>query len=961
MKALGITDQFVERHIGPSREELDKMLKAIGVNTSEELIEKTIPSSIKLEEKLKLEPPQSEFEYINSIRLLAAKNKIFKNYIGMGYYPTITPAAIQRNVFENPGWYTQYTPYQAEISQGRLEALLNFQTMVCDLTALPLANASLLDEGTAAGEAMIMAFNMRKGDRKNSNIFLIDTDVFPQTIDVLRTRAYPLGIDLQIEDKNNWVLSEDVFGLLVQYPTGSGKVVDYKKLFDQSGKAGIYNIVTADLLSLSLLTPPGEFGADIVVGSTQRFGVPMGYGGPHAAYFASKEEYKRNVPGRIIGVSMDVHEKPALRMALQTREQHIKREKATSNICTAQALLAIMAGMYAVYHGQCGLRKIAERIHLLTKTTDLALKDMGLIQNNTVYFDTLELELDNKEEQKKLKKIAEAKEINLRYYDDSRVGISFGENILLEDVKELLEVFSQLTGKKLNEINGQLDINFPDEFSRKSTYMTHPVFNKYKTETDLMRYIKKLERKDLSLTHSMIPLGSCTMKLNAAVELLPVTWPEFNQLHPFAPREQAAGYTQLFEELKKQLCEITGFAGVSLQPNSGAQGEYSGLMVIREYHISRGDTHRNVILIPSSAHGTNPASAVMAGGKVVIVECDKHGNVQLEDLQAKAELHKSNLSCLMITYPSTHGVFENKIKEICEIIHENGGQVYLDGANLNAQVGITNPFVIGADVCHMNLHKTFSIPHGGGGPGVGPIAVAKHLVPFLPGHSVVDIGTNKALNAVSSAPWGSANVLLISYAYIKLMGGNGLKAATEAAIINANYLKAVLEPYFPVLYTGKTGYVGHELIFDIRPFKTTANIEVEDVAKRLMDYGYHAPTVSFPVPGTLMVEPTESESKEELDKFCDAMISIKKEIEEIEAGILDKVDNPLKNAPHTAEVVINDNWNHSYSREMAAYPAEWCRENKFWPSVGRINNAYGDRNLVCSCLPVEAYIEETIS
>lgn len=963
MKMLEITDKFVDRHIGPSEDELKEMLNAIGIGNSAELIDKTIPASILLNRKLDLPAAQSEHEFLKDLEELAAKNKVLKSYIGMGYYPTITPSVIQRNILENPGWYTQYTPYQAEISQGRLEALLNFQTMVSDLTALPLANASLLDEGTAAAEAMIMAFNMRKGVKKDSSTFLVDSDIFPQTIDVLKTRAVPLGIDLQIKPFEQWEMSDDVFGLLVQYPSSNGKVMDYQALFDTAGESGVYKIVAADLLSLTLLKPPGEFGADVTVGTTQRFGVPMAYGGPHAAYFATKDEYKRHVPGRIIGVSVDAHDRPALRMALQTREQHIKRERATSNICTAQVLLAIMAGMYGIYHGAEGLKNIAGRIHLLAQLLEKALSGLGFKQNNKVYFDTLQIELNDIRDSEKLKKIAEESGINFRYYEENKVGISIGESITLEDIGNVVTVFAKLSGKDEEEHElilheSDIKLEYPNELKRTSSFLTHPVFNVCRTETEMMRYIKKLERKDLSLTQSMIPLGSCTMKLNAATELMPITWPEFNRLHPFVPREQAEGYTRLFNELEHQLCEITGFAGVSLQPNSGAQGEYAGLMVIREYHNSRGDSHRNIVLIPSSAHGTNPASAVMAGNKVVIVECDKYGNIKLEDLKEKAEQYKDNLNSLMITYPSTHGVFEHKVKEICRIIHDNGGQVYMDGANMNAQVGLTNPAIIGADVCHLNLHKTFTIPHGGGGPGVGPIAVAEHLVPFLPGHDVVKIDGDKALTAVSSAPWGSAGILVISYAYIKMMGSSGLTKATEVSIINANYIKSALEPYFPVLYTGKTGFVGHELIFDFRPFKASANIEVEDVAKRLMDYGYHAPTVSFPVPGTLMVEPTESESKEELDRFCDAMKSIKKEIEDIEQGILDKEDNPLKNSPHTAEDVVTDDWNHSYSREKAVYPLEWCRDNKFWPSVARVNNAYGDRNLVCSCIPVEAYKEE---
>lgn len=970
MKSFEITDKFADRHIGPSNEEIVEMLAELKIGSIDEMIEKTIPSEIRRQNELELDPPMSEYEFINHLKTIADKNKIYKSYIGMGYYPTITPAVIQRNILENPGWYTQYTPYQAEISQGRLEALLNFQTMVSDLTGMPLANASLLDEGTAAAEAMSMAFSLRRGEKKNANVMLVSSDCFPQTIDILKTRANPLGIEVKIGDHKNFELSDDVFGIIVQYPGMSGEIYDYQKLFNNAGETGIFKIVCADLLALTLLTPPGEFcaassgNADVVVGSAQRFGVPMGYGGPHAAYFATKEEYKRQIPGRIIGLSVDSHERPALRMALQTREQHIKRERATSNICTAQVLLAIMAGMYAVYHGADGLKTIAKRINLLTSLLKKSLINLGLNVITNHSFDTFTIKFDDEDRIEKIKSTAIQHKINFNYSKNT-IGISLGETTSLEDVKEIIEIFSSvvdsnLSDVELQQISESIQPDIPKELKRTSEFLTHPVFNKYRTETELMRYIKMLERKDLSLTHSMIPLGSCTMKLNAASELMGISWPQFSTLHPFVPRDQAEGYTVLFNELEKQLCEITGFSGVSLQPNSGAQGEYTGLMVIRAYHEKKGEGHRNIVLIPSSAHGTNPASAVMAGNHVIIVDCDKHGNVKYEDLIEKAEKHKNNLSALMITYPSTHGVFEHKIKEICKVIHDNGGQVYMDGANMNAQVGLTDPAIIGADVCHLNLHKTFTIPHGGGGPGVGPIAVAEHLVPFLPGHSVIDINRENSMTAVSAAPWGSASILVISYAYIKMMGAKGLTRATEIAILNANYIKAKLEPYYDVLYTGKTGFVGHELIFDLRKFKSSANVDVEDVAKRLMDYGYHAPTVSFPVPGTIMVEPTESESKEELDRFCEAMISIRNEIDEIEKGILDKEDNPLKNAPHTAEDVIDDNWSHQYSREKAAFPLNWCRENKFWPSVGRVNNAYGDRNLVCSCPPIEEYIEENV-
>ncbi len=960
MKRLEHFDKFSERHVGPSDSELNEMLEVIGVNSTGDLIDKTIPADIRLQSELELEEAQSEFEFLQHLKKLSGLNSVFNSYIGLGYYDTITPPVIQRNIFENPGWYTQYTPYQSEISQGRLEALLNFQTMVSDLTALPIANASLLDESTAAAEAMAMLYGQRKGEKKNSNVFIVEKNCLPQTIEVIITRALPFGIDIKVSALDDIELTDDVFGLLVQYPDANGGIKDYKNLFAEAEEKNIYKVVAADLMSLALLTPPGEFGADAVVGNTQRFGVPPGYGGPHAGYFATREEFRRNIPGRIIGVSIDAHGNPALRMALQTREQHIKRERATSNICTAQVLLAIMAGMYAVYHGAEGIKKIAGRIHSHAKLLDLALRGNGIKQNNDIYFDTLEVELASDDLSEKLKKVSRDNQINFRHFDGNKIGISLGETVSVKLLNDIIRVVSKTVGidKPVlceDVLDNDLEISWPENFFRTSEYLTHPVFSTYRTETEMMRYIKMLERKDLSLTQSMIPLGSCTMKLNAASELFGVSWPEFSQIHPFVPRDQVQGYSQLIEELERQLCEITGFAAVSFQPNSGAQGEYSGLMVIKEYQKNIGEGHRNIVLIPSSAHGTNPASAVMAGNKVVVVECDKFGNVKFEDLEEKAKEHSANLSALMITYPSTHGVFEHKVKKICDIIHENGGQVYLDGANLNAQVGLTNPAVIGADVCHLNLHKTFAIPHGGGGPGMGPIAVAEHLADFLPGHPVVDIGKKKSMTAVSAAPFGSASILIISYAYIKMMGGAGLTKATEAAIVNANYIKSVLEKYYNVLYTGKTGFVGHELIFDLREFKVSADIDVEDVAKRLMDYGYHAPTVSFPVPGTMMVEPTESESKAELDRFCKAMILIRGEIDDIVQGRIDKTDNQLKNAPHTAEEVMSDEWNHPYSRQVAAYPAEWCRMNKFWPAVSRINNAYGDRNLICSCPPVSEY------
>lgn len=955
-------DKFVDRHIGPGKNDIKIMMDAIGVDSIDELIEKTVPKSIRLKDNLVLDNPMTEFELMNHLQEVASKNKVFKSYIGLGYYPTLTPGVIKRNILENPGWYTQYTPYQAEISQGRLEALLNFQTMVVDLTGLPIANASLLDEATAAAEAMGMLYSVRKSNKKNANVFFVSDEVFPQTIDVLKTRSAPLGIELRIGDHKNVELTDDIYGILVQYPSGNGEIYDYSELFNKASEKGIFKCVAADILSLALLTPPGEFGADIVVGSTQRFGVPMGYGGPHAAFFATRDEFKRQIPGRIIGVSIDAQNKRALRMALQTREQHIKREHATSNICTAQVLLAIMAGMYAVYHGPKGIKAIAERVNNLTILLNKNLKELGIQQKNQFLFDTLYVQMNSVDEAKSVNKLALEKRINLRSIDEKSFGISISEPNTLQDVEELITIFANAVNKKfVYQANNDKVTSIQKNLQRKSDYFTHPVFNSYYSETEMLRYIKGLEKKDLSLTQSMIPLGSCTMKLNASAEMFGISWSEFADIHPFAPSDQAEGYKELITNLENQLAIITGFKAVSMQPNSGAQGEYTGLMVIRAYHHSKGDFQRNVVLIPSSAHGTNPASAVMAGGKVVVVKCDDKGNIDLNDLKSKAEQHKENLSALMVTYPSTHGVFEEEIIEICDIIHKYGGQVYMDGANLNAQLGLTSPGLIGADVCHLNLHKTFTIPHGGGGPGMGPIAVAEHLVPFLPGHPVVKIGNEKSINAVSAAPWGSASILVIPYAYIKMMGGEGLTYATKIAILNANYIKAKLANHYSTLYSGKNGLVAHELIFDTRGFKHTANIEVEDIAKRLMDYGFHAPTVSFPVPGTLMVEPTESESLYELDRFCDALLSIKQEIEKVEQGIWDKNDNPLKNSPHVAEVVIADEWTHKYSREVAAFPAKYVKENKFWPTVSRINNAYGDRNLVCSCLPISEYEESKVN
>jgi glycine cleavage system P protein (glycine dehydrogenase) len=966
MKTFEHPDKFVQRHIGPNDDEINEMLKTIGVESTEKMIEQTIPEQIRLTEKLELDEPLSEYQFLEKMKKIANKNKVFKSYIGMGYYPTKVPSVIQRNILENPGWYTQYTPYQAEISQGRLEALLNFQTMVIDLTGLEIANASLLDEATAAAEAMTMFYSLRKN--KNADTFFVSDECFPQTIDVLKTRSSAQGIKLMIGSHKDLKFTENIFGLLVQYPAEQGEIYDYSELFIEADRHNVFKVVAADLMSLLLLNPPAEFGADAAVGNTQRFGVPIGYGGPHAAYFSTRDEFKRFIPGRIIGVSIDVHGNNAYRMALQTREQHIRREKATSNICTAQVLLAIMSGMYAVYHGPKKLKAIAERIHKLTKLLNASLTELGYSQSNINYFDTLKIVPSNHSNVliKKIHDNALTKEVNFRYFVDDSIGISLSEAANYKDVFEIVEIFAsaaekEFSEKRFEEIANQIKIDFPDSLTRKSNYLQHPVFNTYHSETEMMRYIKSLENKDLSLVHSMIPLGSCTMKLNAATEMLPITWPEFAKIHPFTPTDQVSGYLELINDLGKDLIKITGLSEISFQPNSGAQGEYTGLMVIRAYHHDHGGVNRNIVLIPSSAHGTNPASAVMAGMKVVVVNCDDEGNIDVEDLRKKAAENKSNLAALMVTYPSTHGVFEERIKEINSIIHENGGQVYMDGANLNAQVGLTSPAMIGADVCHLNLHKTFTIPHGGGGPGMGPIAVAEHLRPYLPRHTIIKTGGDKSISAVAAAPFGSADILIISYAYVKMMGSEGLTKASIVSILNANYIKAKLESKYKVLYIGKNGRVAHELIFDMRSFKNSAHIEVEDIAKRLMDYGYHAPTVSFPVAGTLMIEPTESESKTELDKFCSAMLSIREEINEIETGLADVNDNVLKNSPHTAFSVISDDWTHPYSRVKAAYPAKWTKANKFWPSVGRINNAYGDRNLVCSCNLISDYIEEVVS
>lgn len=965
MKEFDHPDKFVNRHIGPNQDEKNEMAKACGADSIDELIDETIPKNIRLKEPLALSQPVNEHIFLEDLKNISLKNKVYKSYIGMGYYPSILPTVIQRNILENPGWYTQYTPYQAEIAQGRLEALLNFQTVISDLTAMEIANASLLDEGTAAAEAMSMFHSLRPKEKKNANVFFVSEEVYPQTLDVLKTRSNPLGIELRIGSAVDEQLTDDIFGILVQYPAGYGEVRDYTSLFQQATEKKIFKVVAADLLSLTLLKPPGEFGADCVLGSSQRFGIPMGLGGPHAAYFATKEEYKRSLPGRIIGVSVDADGNRALRMALQTREQHIKRERATSNICTAQVLLAVMAGFYAVYHGAEGLKEIALRVNKFAKMLDLALAQFGFKQLNQHYFDTLLVETD-KSTLEKIRTEALKQWVNFRYIDDTHIGIAFGETVEERDIRKLLEIFAAVAGKSVDdklirELSSKADKNFELLLPRTSAYLTHPVFSMYRTETEMLRYMKRLENKDLSLVHSMIPLGSCTMKLNATTEMIALTWDEFAHIHPFVPKDQAEGYLEIFNELEKDLAEITGLEAVSLQPNSGAQGEYAGLMVIRAYQKDRGESNRNVVLIPSSAHGTNPASAVMAGMKVVVVKCDDCGNIDVADLKARAEEHKQNLSALMITYPSTHGVFEESVTEICKIIHDNGGQVYMDGANLNAQLGLTNPGIIGADVCHLNLHKTFCIPHGGGGPGSGPIAVAKHLVPFLPGHSVVNINRNNSISAVSSGPWGSALISIISYAYIKMMGGEGLTLASKTAILNANYMMAKLKDAYKVLYTGLNGRVGHELIFDMHEFKQSCNIEVEDISKRLMDYGFHAPTVSFPVHGTLMVEPTESESKSELDRYCDALLSIREEIKEIEQGKFSKEENVLKNSPHTMSSVISDGWKYSYSREKAAYPLPFTRDGKFWPTVRRIDNAYGDRNLVCSCRPIEEYVQESAS
>ena len=946
-------DAFVRRHIGINQKALKHMLQTVGATDLESLVAETVPASIRSHGPMNLPAPMTEQEMLTELGRIGDKNKVFRSYIGSGYYGTLTPGVILRNILENPGWYTQYTPYQAEIAQGRLEALLNFQTMVCDLTGMEIANASLLDESTAAAEAMLMLFaNRKKTDHRK---IFVSHKCFPQTRAVLETRAEPLGIEVvtgRIEDMN---CNDGYFACIFQYPDGYGRVKDYAPFCKMAQEAGVATAVVADLMALVLLPSPGSWGADVVVGSAQRFGVPMGYGGPHAAFFATRDTYKRHLPGRLIGVSVDAEGKTAYRMALQTREQHIRREKATSNICTAQVLLAIMASMYAVYHGPDGLKALANRIHRRARVLDAALRALGFDQVNDLYFDTLVCSMDD-ESLEKIRVIAESKEINFNFLVKGQVGISVDETTSLQDLAQVVSVFGAITnGLQVDviELDRQLG---PEELPlRSDAILQHPVFNRYHSEHEILRYIKRLESKDLSLCHSMIPLGSCTMKLNASAEMMPITWSSFANIHPLAPTSQSIGYQQIFAELRQYLREVTGFADVSLQPNSGAQGEYTGLMVIRAYHRARGDMHRNIALIPSSAHGTNPASAVMAGMQVVVVACDAQGNVDVDDLREKALLHSHALSCLMVTYPSTHGVFEDQIQEICNIVHENGGQVYMDGANMNAQVGLTSPALIGADVCHLNLHKTFCIPHGGGGPGMGPIGVAAQLAPYLPSHPVVSCGGPEGIGPVSAAPYGSASILLISYAYIRMMGAQGLTEATRYAILNANYIKNRLEGSYGVLYTNANNRCAHEMILDMRPFKTSAGVEVEDIAKRLMDYGFHAPTVSFPVAGTMMVEPTESESLEELDRFCEAMLAIRREIAAIENGAADRADNPLKNAPHTARVLVAETWNRPYSRQEAVYPAPWSEQNKFWPSVARVDNTYGDRNLVCACPPLESY------
>ena len=946
------TDSFVLRHLGPGQNEVSEMLDTIGVSSIDELIYNTIPNDIRLKNVLNLPEAMSENEFASHIQKLGSKNKQYKSYIGLGYHPTTLPAVIQRNIFENPSWYTSYTPYQAEISQGRLEALLNFQTVISDLTGLPLANSSLLDEGTAAAEAMIMLWNGRTRNQKKNgaNKFFISVDILPQTKDILITRAEPLGIELVHGDHREITLDEDFYGSILQYPAKDGMIFDYTSFITEAHEKEVKVVVAADILSLAILKSPGEMGADVAVGTTQRFGIPLGFGGPHAAFFATHEAYKRLIPGRIIGVTIDADDNRALRMALQTREQHIKRERATSNICTAQALLAIMAGMYAVYHGGEGIKYIARQIHSLANILDQALLKLGLEQQNSAFFDTLKIKVSNSD---KLKHLAEEQEVNFTYIDQNTISIAINETTTEADIEQIIDILAHAENLYSFKITDcPVSLSIPSDLKRTSAFLTHEVFKKYHSETEMMRYIKRLERKDISLADSMISLGSCTMKLNAATEMLPLSMSNWNSIHPYVPVNQAQGYHEMLKELESQLNEITGFAGTSLQPNSGAQGEYAGLMVIRAFHRSNDQGHRNICLIPASAHGTNPASAVMAGMKVVVTKTSETGNIDLDDLREKAILHKDNLAALMVTYPSTHGVFESEIREITRIIHEYGGQVYMDGANMNAQVGLTNPARIGADVCHLNLHKTFAIPHGGGGPGVGPICVAAHLVDFLPSNPVIKTGGTKAINAISAAPFGSAMVDLISYSYIKMLGSSGLTESTEIAILNANYLKARLEKHYKILYAGEKGFAAHEMIVDFREFKAKG-IEVTDIAKRLMDFGFHAPTVSFPVAGTLMIEPSESENKQEIDRFADALIQIKSEIDSYDGG-----DSVLKNAPHTQAMLTADNWDYSYTRKEAAFPLDYIADHKYWPPVRRVNDAYGDRHLVCSCNPIEDYIEQ---
>ena len=944
------TNLFENRHIGPNNKEIEKMLSTVKVETLDQLISETVPSNIHLKEELDLAPAMSEYEYLAHIKQLSEKNKVLKSYIGMGYHEAIVPSVIQRNILENPGWYTAYTPYQAEIAQGRLEALLNFQTMICDLTGMEIANASLLDEATAAAEAMALLFDVRERGKKKSgaNKFFVSEEVLPQTLSLLQTRSTPIGIELVIGAHEDFDFSDDFFGAIIQYPGKYGQLFDYENFVAKATNNNIKVAVAADILSLIKLKAPGNFGASVVVGTSQRFGIPLGYGGPHAAFFATKTAYKRSIPGRIIGVTKDKNGNRALRMALQTREQHIKREKATSNICTAQVLLAVMAGMYAVYHGKNGLKYIADYVHENTKNLAVILENLGFKQLNTSYFDTILLKV----EASQLKPVAEANKINFNYVDDHHVSISINETVGVHEIAAIVHCFKEAFGLKSEKTTPSTTSVIPENILRNSGFLENEIFNKYQSETDMMRYIKKLERKDLALNHSMISLGSCTMKLNAASEMLPLSNPQWGNIHPFVPLDQAKGYQEVLKKLEQQLNIVTGFAGTSLQPNSGAQGEFAGLMTIRAYHQTNGDSHRNICLIPASAHGTNPASAVMAGMKVIVTKTAENGNIDINDLREKAEIHKDNLAALMITYPSTHGVFEKEIKEITQIIHDHGGQVYMDGANMNAQVGLTNPATIGADVCHLNLHKTFAIPHGGGGPGVGPICVAPQLVPFLPTNPLISTGGKNAISAISAAPWGSALACLISYGYITMLGAKGLKNTTQLAILNANYIKERLHGYYETLYTGEMNRAAHEMIIDCRDFKQNG-IEVVDIAKRLMDYGFHAPTVSFPVGGTMMIEPTESESLTELDRFCDAMISIRKEISEASK---ENQNNPLKNAPHTQEMLTADTWELPYSRKQAAFPLAYIAENKFWPTVRRVDDAFGDRNLICSCNPIEDYL-----